>query len=89
LNAALSADPKQLPAWIGVNLPERGYAVVKVEKVLPAEARPAAQVAREVQQYNQWWASAEGQAYYELLKARHKAVIKVAKPVAPAAGEVR
>jgi len=89
LNAALSADPKQLPAWIGVNLPERGYAVVKVEKVLPAEPRPAAQVAREVQQYNQWWASAEGQAYYEVLKARHKAVIKVAKPAASSAAEVR
>jgi len=80
LNAVLSADPKQLPAWVGVTLPERGYAVVKVEKVLPAEPRPAAQVAQEVQQYNQWWASAEGQAYYEVLKARYKTVIKVAKP---------
>jgi len=89
LNAALSADPKQLPAWIGVSVPDRGYAVVKVEKVLPAEPRPAAQVAREVQQYNQWWASAEGQAYYEVLKARHKAVIKVPKPAMAATAEVR
>jgi peptidyl-prolyl cis-trans isomerase D len=48
LQAALSADPQQLPAWVGVDLGEQGYAIVKVEKVLP-RAAPAAQN-QEVQQ---------------------------------------
>ena len=86
LTAALSADPKSLPAWVGVSLGNEGYAVVKVEKVLPREARPAQALTQEVQQYSQWWASAESQAYYEALKTRFKARILVnePKPVVPA-----
>ena len=86
LTAALSADPKSLPAWVGVSLGNEGYAVVKVEKVLPREARPAQALTQEVQQYSQWWASAESQAYYEALKTRFKARILVnePKPVMPA-----
>jgi peptidyl-prolyl cis-trans isomerase D len=62
LVAALSADPKNLPAWVGVNLADQGYAVVKVEKVLPRDVRPAQALSQEVQQYSQWWASAENEA---------------------------
>jgi peptidyl-prolyl cis-trans isomerase D len=80
LNAALSADPAQLPVWKGVNLGNQGYAVVKVEKVLPREAREPQAAQQEVQQYSQWWTSAEGQAYYETLKERFKARIEVPAP---------
>jgi peptidyl-prolyl cis-trans isomerase D len=80
LNAALSADPKQLPAWVGVDLGQQGYAVVKVEKVLPRQAREAQAKAQEVQQYNQWWSSAESLAYYDTLKERFKVRIKVPAP---------
>lgn len=80
LNAALSANPKQLPAWVGVDLAQQGYAVVKVEKVLPRQDREAQAKAQEVQQYNQWWSSAESLAYYDTLKERFKVRIKVPAP---------
>lgn len=80
LSAALSASAKTLPVWTGVDLGAQGYAVVKVEKVLPREAVDAQRQAQEVAQYGQWWAAAEGQAYYEALKARLKARILVPEP---------
>ncbi len=80
LLAALSADPKSLPAWVGVPVGEEGYAVVKVEKVLPRQTREAQALQQEVQQYSQWWAAAEGLAYYETLKERFKARILVSEP---------
>jgi len=87
LNAVLSADPKQLPAWVGVDLGEQGYAVVKVDKVLPRQPRDGQAKMQEVQQYSQWWSSAESSAYYDTLKERFKVRIKVPAPkpvVAPA-----
>jgi peptidyl-prolyl cis-trans isomerase D len=85
LDAALSADPKALPAWVGVSLDARGYAVVQVTKVVPRGDVPAQRLAQEVQQVNQWWSSAEGEAYYETLKDRFKARILVPRPAANAA----
>ncbi|OOG86055.1 peptidylprolyl isomerase [Hydrogenophaga sp. A37] len=78
LKAALSADAKQLPAWAGVDLGQQGYAIVKVEKLLP-RAAPAAQN-QEVQQYAQWWTAAETQAHFELIKERFKVKILVPEP---------
>jgi len=83
LKAALSADPKALPAWVGVDLGDQGYAVVKVDKVMPPQAREASIQAQEVQQYGQWWAAAESQAYNDVLKERLKVRIKVPAPAAP------
>jgi len=83
LNAALSADPTKLPAWKGVSLGTQGYAVMKVEKVLPRETRDANALRQEAQQYGQWWAGAEGQAYYNALKKRFKVRIEVAAPRTP------
>jgi peptidyl-prolyl cis-trans isomerase D len=88
LVAALSADPKNLPAWVGVNLADQGYAVVKVEKVLLRDVRPAQALSQEVQQYSQWWASAENEAYVATLKERFKARILVPEP-APVAAVTR
>jgi peptidyl-prolyl cis-trans isomerase D len=80
VEAALRTDPAALPAWSGVDLGEQGYAVAKVNKIVPRPA-PAPEVAKqEIQQYAQWWASAENLAYYEMLKERFKAQVKVAKP---------
>ncbi|AOF88198.1 PPIC-type PPIASE domain protein [Hydrogenophaga sp. RAC07] len=84
LLAALSADPKSLPAWVGVPLGAEGYAVVKVEKVLPRTTREAQALGQEVQQYSQWWATAESLAYYDTLKERFKAKILVAEPATAA-----
>jgi peptidyl-prolyl cis-trans isomerase D len=80
VDSTLRADPAALPAFTGVDLGDAGYAVVKVNKVVPREA-PTPEVAKqERQQYERWWASSEGLAYYNLLKARFKVQILVAKP---------
>lgn len=80
VEAALRADPAALPAWAGVDLGADGYAVVKVNKVLPREAPPAEQAQMEQQQYARAWTAAESLAYYNLLKDRFKVQIKAPKP---------
>lgn len=79
--AAMRADATTLPAWVGVDLGGQGYSVVKVNKVQQRVPPAADMAAQELRQYDQWWSSAEGQAYYEALKKRLKAEIKVTKTV--------
>jgi peptidyl-prolyl cis-trans isomerase D len=80
VEAALRADPSALPAFIGVDLGQQGYAVVKVNKVLPREASNADAAKQELQQYARAWGAAENVAYYNLLKERFKTQVKVTKP---------
>lgn len=77
VEAALRAGTQTLPAWVGVDLGTSGYAVVKVEKIVPRDEAAAQNRTREREQYAQWWASAEGLAYYSLLKEKFKAEIKI------------
>jgi peptidyl-prolyl cis-trans isomerase D len=76
VEAALKANTKTLPAWVGVDLGAAGYAVVKVEKVLARDAAQTQNRDRERAQYAQWWASAEAMAYYNLLKEKFKVQTK-------------
>ncbi|WP_341914638.1 SurA N-terminal domain-containing protein [Polaromonas sp. YR568] len=86
VSVALSADAGTAPALVGVDLGAQGYAIVRVTKVLPRPAQ-AADIAKQDQaQYTQWWTSAESLAYYNILKQRFKADIKVAKPAEQKAG---
>ena len=80
IEAALRADTASLPAWVGVDLGAQGYAVVRVNKVVPRAAETEATNAKNLAQYNQLWSAAEGFAYYDVIKARLKAEIKAAKP---------
>ena len=80
VEAALRADPSVLPAFVGVDLGQQGYAVVKVNKVVPREQSNAEASKQELQQYARAWGAAENVAYYNLLKERFKAQVKVAKP---------
>jgi peptidyl-prolyl cis-trans isomerase D len=83
VEAALRADPGALPAFVGVDLGEQGYAVVKVDKIVPRDP-PAPEMAKqELEQYTKWWSAAENLAYYNLLKDRFKVKIELAKPAAP------
>lgn len=79
--AALRADAAALPAWTGVDLGATGYAVVRVNKVIPRleAAQPSAQQDRE--QYAQWWTAAETQAYFATLKEQLKVEVLVTAPV--------
>jgi peptidyl-prolyl cis-trans isomerase D len=81
LDAALRADSTSLPVWVGVDLGAQGYAVVRVNKVLPRTTVTEAASKQERMQYAQWVASAENQAYYQLLKNRFKVKVKVQRPV--------
>lgn len=84
IDAALKADPAALPALVGVDLGVQGYAVVRVNKSIPREQPPEAVARQEALRYTQWWTQAETLAYYNLLKDRLKAEIKVAKPAVAA-----
>jgi len=80
LDAVMRADVASTPAWVGVNLGSKGYAVVRINQVSPRAAPPEATAKQERAQYTQWLAQAENQAYLEYLKTRYKAQVKVAKP---------
>jgi peptidyl-prolyl cis-trans isomerase D len=81
IDAALNAKADQLPAWVGVDLGDEGYAVVRVNKVVGRAQVPGAE--QLPAQYAQAWAAAESNAYYEALKKRFKAEV-VMKPKADA-----
>jgi peptidyl-prolyl cis-trans isomerase D len=85
VEAALTADAGALPAWAGVDLGQDGYAVVKVDKIVPREPPTAQAAQQEQRQYAQGWGQAENLAYYNLLKDRYKAQILVPKPAEDAA----
>jgi peptidyl-prolyl cis-trans isomerase D len=85
LDALMGADTQAVPAWVGVDLGAQGYAVARVNKVLPRSAPEATVALQERAQFSQWLGSAETQAYVELLKKRFKVQIKVPRPDASAA----
>jgi peptidyl-prolyl cis-trans isomerase D len=87
LDAALRADPGKLPATVGVDLGRQGYAIVKVNKVLPRTPVAADVAKQERNQYAQWTANAESQAYYAALKERFKVQIKVPTPTSSVPAE--
>ncbi len=80
--AVLRSDLTSTPAWVGVDLGERGYALARVNKIVPRTALAADRVQQDRSQYSEWWSAAEGLAQYNLLKERFKAQITVAKPSA-------
>ena len=80
VNATLRADTNALPVFAGVDLGAQGYAIVKINKVVPRDSPAEAAAKQERSQYAQWWTSAETLAYYNGLKQRFNAEILVAKP---------
>ena len=80
VDAALRASPDNLPAWVSADLGSQGTAVVKVLRIIPREGADAQQAAQQRQQLQQWWTTAEGFAYYEMLKERFKVQIKPTRP---------
>ena len=85
VEAALRADPAGLPALVGVDLGVEGYAVVRVNKVLPRDTPTRTQAQKEVAQYTRAWGLAEAIAYYDTLKDRFKVQMDVARPKEAAA----
>jgi len=85
VQAALRAAAKPLPAWVGVDLGVKGFAVVKVNQVLPPNTVVQAAAKQNREQYAQWWSKAESDAYLVGLKQKFKAEILVANPDKPVA----
>ncbi len=85
LDAIMGADSQTLPAWVGVDLGTQGYAVARIDKVLPRTEPVNEAAVQERAQITKWLASAESQAYLETLKKRFKVQIKVAKPASTVA----
>ena len=77
VDAVLRADASKLPQWLGVDLGEAGYAVVRVTTIKPVAA-DAPELVQLLPRYAQAWAAAESQAYYNALKARFKVKIEPA-----------
>jgi peptidyl-prolyl cis-trans isomerase D len=80
VDAALQAKTDALPAWEGVDLGEDGFAIVKINKIVPQTERVADFDRQAAQQYVQLTGAAEGAAYYELLKKKFDVQFKVARP---------
>lgn len=85
VDAVLKAPVATLPAFVGIELGEQGYAVAKIGKVLGRDP-VTADATRAQSQYAQAWGDAESQAYYNALKTRYKVEISAgAVPAAAAA----
>lgn len=80
----MRAAADKLPAWVTVDLAGQGTAVVRINKVLPADV-PAKDRDAALGQYAGLWGRAEEQAYYEALKKRLKVEVTPAAAAAIAA----
>lgn len=74
VDAVLKADAAKLPLWLGVDLGNSGYAVVRLAAV-KNRAADAPEVAQLLPRYSQAWAGAESLAYYKALERRFKAKV--------------
>ena len=81
-DAVLKAPVATLPAFVGVDLGDQGYAVAKIAKVLGRDPATA-DATRAQAEYARAWGDAESLAYYAALKARYK--VEIRPDVLPAA----
>lgn len=90
VDAVLRAPAEPLPAWVGVELGTQGYAVVRIQKVLPADPAATGDAQQLRSQYAQVWSQAESEAYYAALRTRFKAEVsdKVKAPTTAASANL-
>ena len=72
LSAVFKADAQKLPAYVGIDLGADGYAIYRVNAVLPGPAIDPQKLAAAQQQIAQSNAQLEMQAYIDSLRARSK-----------------
>ena len=80
MDAALRADPSKLPALVGVDLGVQGYAVVRVNKIVPRPEATPQQAEQSRAQFSRLWSQAESQAYLASLKSKFKVEMVAQKP---------
>ena len=69
-----------MPVFIGADLGDQGYAVIKLSKTATRPVPNEAGLKQDRAQYGQWWTGAESLAYYGVLKDRIKVDIRAPKP---------
>ncbi len=84
LDAVLRIPEKQLPAWKVVDAGADGFALIKVNKVLPLQIVPEEERATQAQ-FGSYWAKAEADAYLQALRRQYK--VKIVDKEAKAAAE--
>jgi peptidyl-prolyl cis-trans isomerase D len=84
VDAVLRADASKLPVTLGVPMGDEGYTVVRIVKVEPPTLQ-GDELKQFQTAYARAWSAAETAAYYEALKRRYKAEVKVAAPAADTA----
>lgn len=72
LSAIYKADAKNLPAYVGVDLGADGYAIYRVNSIVPAAPVDAQRLAGAQQQIAQVSGQAQVQAYVDAVRARSK-----------------
>jgi len=80
--AVMKANANKLPAYVGVVLPQQGYALYRIAKVNQPAVQDQARRVAEQQQITNVLAQQEMLAYVDVLK--QKAKVKILKPVAVA-----
>ena len=80
VDAALRADPAAMPVLVGVDLGTQGFALMRVNKLVPREEPNAQQQAQSREQFARLLGNAEASAYLSHLKSQFKVEIKVKKP---------
>jgi peptidyl-prolyl cis-trans isomerase D len=71
MDAALRIPEKQLPAWAVVDIGNEGFALLRVNKVLPLTISPQ-EIGETEAQFSGYWGKAEVDAYYRALKRKYK-----------------
>ena len=71
LDEALRVPQSKLPAWSVVDLGADGVVLMKINKVLPMQVSEQ-ELTETRNQFGNYWAKAEADAYYRALKREHK-----------------
>ncbi|MDW8468479.1 MAG: SurA N-terminal domain-containing protein [Burkholderiales bacterium] len=74
----MAADAAKLPAYVGVDRGERGYAIYRVQKVLAPEPIAAEEKANALQRFEREAGAADLQAWIAALRGRTKVEIRAA-----------
>jgi peptidyl-prolyl cis-trans isomerase D len=82
VSAIFKADSSKLPAYVGVDLGQDGYAIYRVNGIEKAAPVAADRLAGAQQQVAQVYAQAEMEAFIDALKARSK--LKITAPTGAA-----
>jgi len=82
--AVFKADVSKLPAYVGVDLPNQGYAVYRIGKVAQPAQPDATRRSQEAQQMGTLVGQAELYNFVEALKAKSKVKVNAAPAAEPA-----